>query len=156
MPPAPAPTLLLSGGIDPATPPRHGEHVARALGAQARALLADGAFQALFRSDVVSEPEAPAHAPLLESGDAEAPAPQAGAEVVLQAGLRFESLQEVLSALSDAALAGDAAGDARAELFALWMGLAGLHAVRPRSGDAQALVARTRGALRALVMHLRS
>lgn len=36
VPPAPAPTLLLSGGIDPATPPRHGEHVARALGAQAR------------------------------------------------------------------------------------------------------------------------
>jgi pimeloyl-ACP methyl ester carboxylesterase len=36
MPPAPAPTLLLSGGLDPATPPRHGERVAGALGAQAR------------------------------------------------------------------------------------------------------------------------
>lgn len=36
MPPAPGPTLLLSGGADPATPPRHGERVARALGAQAR------------------------------------------------------------------------------------------------------------------------
>ena len=36
VPPAPAPTLLLSGGIDPATPPRHGERVARALGALAR------------------------------------------------------------------------------------------------------------------------
>ncbi len=34
--PAPAPTLLLSGGVDPATPPRHGERVARALGAKAR------------------------------------------------------------------------------------------------------------------------
>ena len=31
-----APTLLLSGGIDPATPPRHGERVARALGPLAR------------------------------------------------------------------------------------------------------------------------
>jgi hypothetical protein len=28
--------LLLSGGIDPVTPPRHGERVARALGARAR------------------------------------------------------------------------------------------------------------------------
>lgn len=31
-----APVLLLSGGIDPATPPRHGERVARALGERAR------------------------------------------------------------------------------------------------------------------------
>ena len=36
LPPAPAATLVLSGGIDPATPPRHGERVARALGAKAR------------------------------------------------------------------------------------------------------------------------
>lgn len=33
---APAATLVLSGGMDPATPPRHGERVAQALGAQAR------------------------------------------------------------------------------------------------------------------------
>ncbi len=36
MPPAPAATLLLSGGADPVTPPRHGERVAKALGAKAR------------------------------------------------------------------------------------------------------------------------
>ena len=36
VPPAPVATLLLSGGIDPATPPRHGERVAQALGAKAR------------------------------------------------------------------------------------------------------------------------
>ena len=36
MPPAPVATLLLSGGIDPATPPHHGERVAQALGAKAR------------------------------------------------------------------------------------------------------------------------
>jgi pimeloyl-ACP methyl ester carboxylesterase len=36
LPPAPAPTLVLSGGADPVTPPRHGERVARALGANAR------------------------------------------------------------------------------------------------------------------------
>lgn len=33
IPPAPSPVLLLSGGADPATPPRHGEQVAKALGA---------------------------------------------------------------------------------------------------------------------------
>jgi pimeloyl-ACP methyl ester carboxylesterase len=33
---APTPVLLLSGGIDPATPPRHGERVAEALGPKAR------------------------------------------------------------------------------------------------------------------------
>ncbi len=36
VPSAPVATLLLSGGIDPATPPRHAERVARALGAKAR------------------------------------------------------------------------------------------------------------------------
>jgi pimeloyl-ACP methyl ester carboxylesterase len=35
MPPAPAATLVLSGGIDPVTPPRHGERAAKALGAKA-------------------------------------------------------------------------------------------------------------------------
>lgn len=34
--PARAPVLVLSGGADPVTPPRHGERVAKALGAQAR------------------------------------------------------------------------------------------------------------------------
>ena len=33
---APAPVLALSGGIDPATPPRHGERVVGALGPMAR------------------------------------------------------------------------------------------------------------------------
>ncbi len=33
---SPAPVLVLSGGLDPVTPPRHGERVARALGAKAR------------------------------------------------------------------------------------------------------------------------
>jgi pimeloyl-ACP methyl ester carboxylesterase len=36
VPPAPGATLVLSGGMDPATPPRHGERVAAALGAKAR------------------------------------------------------------------------------------------------------------------------
>ena len=34
--PAPAATLVLSGGLDPVTPPRHGERVLKALGAKAR------------------------------------------------------------------------------------------------------------------------
>ncbi len=36
VPPAPAATLVLSGGLDPVTPPRHGERVAKALGAKAK------------------------------------------------------------------------------------------------------------------------
>lgn len=36
VPPARVATLLLSGGIDPATPPRHAQRVAQALGARAR------------------------------------------------------------------------------------------------------------------------
>ena len=40
---APAPTLLLSGGADPATPTRHGDRVARALGAQARHVVVEHA-----------------------------------------------------------------------------------------------------------------
>jgi len=36
LPASTAPVLVLSGGADPVTPPRHGERVARALGAQAR------------------------------------------------------------------------------------------------------------------------
>lgn len=39
MVPARSPVLVLSGGLDPATPPRHGERVARALGASARHLV---------------------------------------------------------------------------------------------------------------------
>ncbi|RQO59986.1 cysteine protease [Paucibacter sp. KBW04] len=34
IPPAPSPVLLLSGGADPATPPRHGERTAKALAAK--------------------------------------------------------------------------------------------------------------------------
>jgi len=36
VPAAPAATLVLSGGLDPVTPPRHGERVVKALGAKAR------------------------------------------------------------------------------------------------------------------------
>ena len=39
IPPSPVPVLLLSGGIDPVTPPRHAERVARALGPKARAVV---------------------------------------------------------------------------------------------------------------------
>ncbi|MGA0611314.1 alpha/beta hydrolase [Caldimonas sp. KR1-144] len=41
--PSPAPVLLFSGGLDPVTPPRHGERVARALGAKARHVVVDNA-----------------------------------------------------------------------------------------------------------------
>lgn len=43
LPPSPAAAWLLSGGLDPATPPRHGERVAQALGAKARHLVVPNA-----------------------------------------------------------------------------------------------------------------
>jgi pimeloyl-ACP methyl ester carboxylesterase len=39
IPPSPAPVLLMSGGLDPVTPPRHAERVAKALGAKARSVV---------------------------------------------------------------------------------------------------------------------
>ena len=41
--PAPAAALLLSGGADPVTPPRHGERVAKALGPRARHIVVGAA-----------------------------------------------------------------------------------------------------------------
>jgi len=43
LPKAATPTLVLSGGLDPVTPPRHGERVAQALGAQARHVMVPNA-----------------------------------------------------------------------------------------------------------------
>ncbi|MCE2656853.1 MAG: alpha/beta hydrolase [Rubrivivax sp.] len=43
VPPAKTPVLVFSGGADPATPPRHGERVTQALGAQARHRVVPGA-----------------------------------------------------------------------------------------------------------------
>jgi pimeloyl-ACP methyl ester carboxylesterase len=43
VPPARTPVLVMSGGADPVTPPRHGERVTAALGAQARHVVVPGA-----------------------------------------------------------------------------------------------------------------
>jgi len=43
LPASTTPVLLLSGGLDPITPPRHAERVAKALGAQARAVVVSNA-----------------------------------------------------------------------------------------------------------------
>jgi pimeloyl-ACP methyl ester carboxylesterase len=48
MAPAPVAALLLSGGLDPATPPRHGERVAQALGAKARHVVVPNAGHGLL------------------------------------------------------------------------------------------------------------
>jgi len=49
MPKAPAAVLLLSGGADPVTPPRHGERVAAALGAQAQHVVVPAAGHGVMR-----------------------------------------------------------------------------------------------------------
>lgn len=53
--PASTPVLLLSGGIDPATPPRHAKRVADALGAQARHVVVPNAGHGLLGSGCVPD-----------------------------------------------------------------------------------------------------
>jgi len=55
IPAAPAATLVLSGGADPATPPRHGERVARALGTKARHAVVTNAGHGLMNLPCVRE-----------------------------------------------------------------------------------------------------
>ncbi|MFT3954223.1 MAG: alpha/beta hydrolase [Piscinibacter sp.] len=52
---AAAPVLLLAGGIDPATPPRHAKRVAEALGAKARLVLVPNAGHGLLGSGCVPD-----------------------------------------------------------------------------------------------------
>ncbi len=54
--PAQSPVLLLSGGADPVTPPRHGQHVADALGAKALHLVAPNAGHGVMRTACLREP----------------------------------------------------------------------------------------------------
>jgi len=53
--PSPAPVLLLSGGLDPVTPPRHGERVAKALGANARHIVVPNAGHGLMSQGCASD-----------------------------------------------------------------------------------------------------
>jgi len=53
--PALTPVLLLSGGIDPATPPRHAKRVSDALGAQARHVVVPNAGHGLLGSGCVPD-----------------------------------------------------------------------------------------------------
>ena len=48
VPRAPAPVLVLSGGLDPVTPPRHGQRVAQVLGPQARHVVVPNAGHGLM------------------------------------------------------------------------------------------------------------
>ena len=83
--PTPAPALLLSGGLDPATPPAHGERVTRALGQQARHVVVAHAGHGVSAlpciADLVQrfiDAEQPAQALALDTGCAAAvPRPDA-------------------------------------------------------------------------------
>ncbi|MET3116680.1 pimeloyl-ACP methyl ester carboxylesterase [Undibacterium sp. GrIS 1.8] len=55
IPVSPAPVLLLSGGIDPVTPTRHGDSVAKALGANARHITIDNAGHGLLSQGCVRD-----------------------------------------------------------------------------------------------------
>jgi pimeloyl-ACP methyl ester carboxylesterase len=53
---AQSPVLLLSGGADPVTPPRHGQRVAEALGTKALHLVAPNAGHGVMRTTCLREP----------------------------------------------------------------------------------------------------
>jgi pimeloyl-ACP methyl ester carboxylesterase len=55
VPPSPVPVLLLSGGLDPVTPPRHGGRVRTALGAQARHVVVPNAGHGVMALACVRE-----------------------------------------------------------------------------------------------------
>ncbi len=55
LPPSPAPVLLLSGGLDPATPPRHGARVAQALGPNARHVVVPNAGHGVMSQGCMPE-----------------------------------------------------------------------------------------------------
>ena len=72
--PATRPVLLLSGGIDPVTPPQHAEHVARLLGAKARHLMlahsGHGMLTQTCVSDIVNRFVSAVTDPLAQQADA--------------------------------------------------------------------------------------
>ena len=55
VPPARAPVLMFSGGIDPATPPRHADSVARSLGDMARHIVVPKAGHGILRLGCTSD-----------------------------------------------------------------------------------------------------
>ena len=124
------------------------------LGAQERSRLSGGLFQPFFVSDVVTLPEAPAHAPLLESAEPEALSGPDAAAAVVQAeqvvDMRDAVLGVLAAGLPDAQDAPGLAGDT----LAVTLGLAGLHAVRPPWAGRRCGVV-TRRLLRALAGSLR-
>lgn len=56
IPPARTPVLLLSGGADPVTPPRHGDRIAQALGSKARHVVAPHLGHGVMRTACLREP----------------------------------------------------------------------------------------------------
>ncbi len=75
VPPAAADTLLLSGGLDPATPPRHAERIARALGPKAQLVVVPNGGHNLLAVGCAPDLlfrylDAPVGAPVLRTLDA--------------------------------------------------------------------------------------
>jgi pimeloyl-ACP methyl ester carboxylesterase len=95
-----SPALVLSGGIDPVTPPRHGERVARALGPMARHVVVANAGHGVMAigcmRDVVFR-----FIDATTDGDAEAV--DAGCAARVPRPPAFESIRAVATAASEAA-----------------------------------------------------
>jgi pimeloyl-ACP methyl ester carboxylesterase len=100
VPASSSPALLLSGGIDPATPPRHAERVARALGPLARQVVVANAGHGVM---VVGCMRDVVYRFIDATTDAEAMAVDAGCAARVPRPPAFESIGSVITAASEAA-----------------------------------------------------
>jgi pimeloyl-ACP methyl ester carboxylesterase len=95
-----SPALLLSGGIDPATPPRHAERVARALGPLARHVVVANAGHGVMTIGCVRDV---VYRFIDAATDAEALAVDAACASRVPRPPAFESIRSVVTAASEAA-----------------------------------------------------
>jgi pimeloyl-ACP methyl ester carboxylesterase len=100
IPASASPALLLSGGIDPATPPRHGERVARALGPMARHVVVANAGHGVMAIGCMRDV---AFRFIDAATDADAMAVDAGCAANVPRPPAFESIASVMSAASGVA-----------------------------------------------------
>ena len=95
-----SPALLLSGGIDPVTPPRHGEHVARALGPMARQVVVANAGHGVMAIGCVRDV---VFRFIDATTDADAVAVDAGCAAHVPRPPAFEPVGSAVTAASEAA-----------------------------------------------------
>ncbi len=121
------------------------------LGALSRHLLDGAPFNEVFKSDVVTLPEAPTHTLILEPGEGAESTEPAAADAAVQADTRQDAEPDLPVAPTDAeSVLAEMLPGGTGDMLAVSMGMAGLLAVRPpqpggrlsRAWDAAACAAR--------------